>query len=367
MRPTPYSRVPGLVCLLLGLFPTTVVMSQTPAPPASSPQAAPASTPHVDSVVLFPQASQPGQTTTNQQSIYVLEINGTGFNSVDMSNLRIILFPATGVSAVSALSRSLDNSKVFAQFTAPANYVLEQVALSLSGSSFITFNTNVMSCDFDNKVVLTPEIVSQDQTKTKYGNGVAANFYVIQISMVNKCSMPIVVPLAGIKILPKGENKKADCDTGGATLVPFSLDHLTSIYSADRKLTGKRAIYFNSIQALATIGSAVEPFFAHGFTQGVAILGGGFTTASKEIFVDMSTEQLQNITSQSFGATEQIASGGPLQKFVFVPKSTRKVCRQDVLETNLRTGNFNVTFEVTPSSQPPTSVSTSAKPTARAQ
>jgi hypothetical protein len=262
----------------------------------------------------------------------------------------------------------LDKSKLFAQFTAPANYALEQVALSLTGTSFVTFNSGVVSCDFGSKVLLTPQIVSNNQSKTKYGNGVAANFHVVQLSMVNQCPMTLVVPLAGIRVVPTGINASSSCnDEGNANLVPLSLDHVTSIYSANRKLTGGRAIFFNSLQALATLGSAIQPFFGAGFTQGVAILGGGFTTAAKEISVDMSTDQLQNITSQSFGPTEQISSGGSLQRFVFIPKSKGKACRGSILESNLRSGNFSVKYELIPAStQPPKTQVANAVPTAAA-
>ena len=141
-----------------------------------------------------------------------------------------------------------------------------------------------------------------------------------------------------------------DSCTEKGDLVAFSLDHVTSIFSADRKLTGRRAIYFNSLQALATIGSAVEPFLAKSFTQGVAILGGGFTTASKEVLVDMSAEQLQNLTSQSFGATEQVASHGSLQKFIFVRRNSHRKCQQSLTEKEMRDGDFAVLWEVSPAS-----------------
>ena len=365
-------------CLLFVLFtfltPAAGQDQVAPQNPAAAPaqtdqpQTVPAqATPHVDSVVLFPQAAQGAQgSAPNPQSTYILEINGTGFESVDMKNIRVIVFPGTGVGPVTVLSLSLDKSKLFAQFTAPTNYVLVQVALSLTGTSFVTFNSGASSCDFGSKVVLTPQIVSNGQSKTKYGNGVAANFHVIQISMVNQCPMPLVVPLAGIRVVPAGINLSDKCnDSGNANLVPLSLDHVTSIYSANRRLTGGRAIFFNSLQALATLGSAIQPFFGPGFTQGVAILGGGFTTAAKEISVDMSTDQLQNITSQSFGPTEQISSGGSLQKFVFIPKTKGKACKDGILESNLRSGNFSVKYELTPASaEAPKAQVANATPTA---
>jgi hypothetical protein len=339
-------------------------VAAAPVPPPAVPAPAPATEPIIKSVEVFPQAaSGTTQPTTNQD--FVLEITGTGFASIaDINNVHIAVLPATGVkpTPIPVISRSLDNSKILAQFNAPANYTLQEVALS-TGSSFVTFETGTLSCDFNSKVKLTPQIVPRKQAGDKYGNGVAKNFHAIQLSIVNECPMAIVVPLGGISVRTDHQKDQPldDACTEVGSLVAFSLDHVTSIFSADRKLTGKRAIYFNTIQALATLGSAVEPFFAHGFTQGVAILGGGFTTASKELLVDMSAEQLQNLTSQSFGSTEQVASHGSLQKFVFVRRSEK--CKEKPIEKDLRTGQFKVNWELSPASaEAPKTLSAPAKP-----
>jgi hypothetical protein len=307
--------------------------------------------PKIVSVAFFPQAPSTTSAATSSQ-VYMLEINGTGFESItDMSKVSIAVFPAAGVtpSPIPALSRSLDNSKILAQFNASANYALEEIAL-FTGSSLLPYSTGASSCDFASKVTLTPQIVPKGQSGNKYGNGVAKNFYAVQISIVNECPMAIVVPLAGITVAVNSPAPSSDPDAcrEDTARVAFSLDHVTSIYSADRKLTGRRAIYFNSVQALATLGSAIEPFFGPSFTTAVAILGGGFTTASKEIFVDMSAEQLQNLTSQSFGSTEQVAPHGSLQKFVFVRRSEK--CKKFTIEKELTRGDFSVKWQLSPAS-----------------
>jgi hypothetical protein len=363
----PIMRALVLISSLLLTIPLLPQVAGAPVPPVAA-APLPAAAPKITSVVVFPQATS--QTTSQAATTqdFVLEITGTGFAGIaDMSSVHIAVLPATGVTPtpIPVLSRSLDNSKILAQFTAPANYALEEVALS-TGSSFVTFETGTLSCDFKSKVQLTPQIVPKKQAGDKYGNGVAKNFHAIQLSIVNECPMAIVVPLGGISVVTdhQAEQPVDNACTEKGSLVAFSLDHVTSIFSADRKLTGRRAIYFNSVQALATIGSAVEPFFAHGFTQAVAILGGGFTTASKELLVDMSAEQLQNLTSQSFGSTEQVASHGSLQKFVFVRRSEK--CKEKPIETDLSTGQFSVNWELSPASAeaPKTLNAPAAKPAA---
>jgi hypothetical protein len=344
----------------------------------------------IDSVNVFPQPVVQTASQAAPTQNFVIELTGKGFAGIadaDLKSARIAVIPTTGVTPtpIPVLSRSLDNTTILAQFTAPANYALQGVTLSV-GSNLVTASAGASACDFEHKVTLTPQIVPKSQAGNKYGNGVAKNFHAIQVSIVNECPMAIVVPLAGIRVAAnsqggttnaknEGSNEKPvvaknqDADSKGAcmeegVLMPFSLDHVTSIFSADRKLTGRRAIYFNTVQALAAIGSAVQPFLARGFTQGVAILGGGFTTASKDVFVDMSAEQLQNLTSQSFGATEQVASHGSLQKFVFVRRSEK--CKNSKIETELRRGEFFVSWELSPASaEAPTTQKATAAPAAK--
>lgn len=170
-----------------------------PAPEKPAP-GTPAAEPKITSVAVFPQATyttSPGGSTQD----FVLEINGTGFADItDISKVYVVVLPATGVtpSPIPVLSRSLDGSKILAQFTAPANYALEEIALS-TGSNLLPFSTGTLSCDFNSKVKLIPQMVPKSQAGNKYGNGVAKNFYAVQISIVNECPMAIVVPLGGDK------------------------------------------------------------------------------------------------------------------------------------------------------------------------
>jgi hypothetical protein len=327
--------------------------------------------PEIDTVTVFSQANPTAQNATAAaapaQSSFVLEVVGKNFVGIDPKTVQVIPLPASGVSGLAVSSISSDGTKIFAEFTAPSTYVLNQVALSISGSTFLSFDTGAVGCDFAKNVSVTPQLIPEGQSKTKFGNGIGTNFFEIQVSIVNKCPMPIDIPLAGIMVEANdegslkaaqagaqnsgtsGTSKSNHCATNNFTnLTPVSLAHLTSLYSEDRQLTGARAVYFNALQAAATLGSAIEPFFGHGFTQAVAILGGGFTTASKQIFVDMSAQQLQDITAQSFSPLEQVASGGSDQKSVFIPVMHK--CRTDTLATTIRKGDFTMHYQLIPAS-----------------
>ena len=244
--------------------------------------------------------------TVGNPPAFIVEITGTDLLTPETP--RVLVFPSTGttVTVIDATP-----TKIHALLVVPQNYAPTEIALSYSNGTK-SKATKTTSCDTDKDVKREFFYVPFDQASKKYSRGVAINFDVIQISLVNECPLPVLIPLAGI-YLPDKPNIHA-----------FSLDHVTSIYSNYHQFAGGRAIYFNIVQAMATIGSAIEPFFAHGFTQGVSILGGGFTQASATIWKDLSAEQLQNLTSQSYQSTEQVGpNGGSLQKFIFLPKKNK--------------------------------------------
>ena len=80
--------------------------------------------------------------------------------------------------------------------------------------------------------------------------------------------------------------------------------------------------------------------------------------------MDMSEEQLQNLTSQSFGSTEQIASHGALQKFVFIRRRGGK-CKDSPGEVDLHNNRLSVNWQFSQASmQPPTKTTAPAAPAA---
>jgi hypothetical protein len=257
---------------------------------------------------------------------------------------RLVILPA----AVDLNLQLIDENEIVIHYklVAPENYAPAEIALSYAGSavSKSVANTTCTGDDIEKKFSYVPP----SQAKEKYGTGVGKNFRVIQISIVNRCTLPVLIPLAGIYLA-------SSPDTPGTRIYPFSLDHVTSIFSYDRQFSGRRAVYFNVVQALATVGSAVEPFLASGFTKGVSILGGSFTQASLTIWKDMTAEQLQSLTSQSYQATEQVGpNGGSLQKFVFLPisKGEGKGVQGPLEKVN--TSTLEVNIEIIPVLTPST-------------
>lgn len=237
---------------------------------------------------------------------FVIEIVGTSLQAPERP--RVLVYPPAQVQEIDSTATGIH----FVVKSTDTNYVPAEVTLSYSTGPVSKASLKT-TCD-DDEIDDSFVYVAQAQAKKKYGSSVGSYFDVVQISVVNKCSLPVLIPLAGIYLV----------GADGDNIHALSLDHVTSIYNNGREFSGARAIFFNILQGAATLGSAVEPFFGHGFTQGVSILGGGFTQGSAAIWKDLSAEQLQNLASQSFQSTEQVAgNGGPLQKFVFLPKSKK--------------------------------------------
>jgi len=271
------------------------------------------------------------QIDTGSSLGFVVRIEGTNLNQPEAP--RVVLLPSAGITQRDAPVATA--TLVTMNFTAPRTYVPLEVTLSYT-SGPVSANIVGTACAPDVDVKQNYFYVPQVQAKEKYGNGISTNFDVFQVSIVNECPLPVLVPLAGVTLRI------------GASipLHPFSLEHVTSIFSNDRDFSGPRAVFFNIIQGAATIGSAIEPFLARGFTQGVSILGGGFTQGAATIWKNMSAAQLQNLTSQSFQDTEQIAgNGGSLQKSIFVVRAKHQ---SNVDTKTLKTLNSYFHLEIIP-------------------
>jgi hypothetical protein len=270
-------------------------------------------------------------------SMHVSEINGSGFLTLGAvkSAIPIYIAPNDGITDLAA--EIVSDTLIEAHFMAGPDYTLQSIVLApTGGKAAISFVVPANVCRKED-VSVKYEIVPWDQAKNALGNGIAKNFYVVQLSIVNGCAKKIVVPLGGVSVNPvwhkdtsqKCTNDTAKCryEPGPATVAPFNIDHVTSIFNSDRTSTGSRAMFFNALQAAATIGSAIEPFFGPGFTQGVAILGGGFRTAALQISPDMTAQELKSLTGQSFESSETIGANGtpPVQKYIFIPRNDVKL------------------------------------------
>src|SRR5579863_509713 len=266
--------------------------------------------------------TDPEQTTNYP---HVLNITGAGFASIGAPGtvIPLVVVPNTCVSGPTAVI--LSATGIEGRFTAPIDYRLSSVVLTPAGVPPITFAVPAATCS-PNDIVSQYQIAPDSLAKDTFGNGLAKNFYVIQLSIINKCQSKVVIPIAGIRITPQWQTGNAYV-TGPITTSPYGLDHVMAAYNTDRTSTGSRALMLNFMQAAATIGSAVQTFLAPGFTQGVAIFGGSFRNAVLEVSKDLSPQQLKSLASETFQTAEVIGTtANPgVQKFIFVPKKSVKL------------------------------------------
>jgi hypothetical protein len=294
---------------------------------------------------------------TGQTAQYVAQIAGINLPG-DTPQVALLPAPATAPTVTSASS-----SGVLLSFTAPQGFSITQAVLSYKSGLTIESAPSVATmCRFDTDISSTFQFIDASAAKTMYGAGVSGNFRVIKLSVVNQCPLPVTIPLAGIKItgdskcaestparqalqqaqhslqqlkLTHADNTeairaaKAKAVVADAAAVEISsavsrsaLDAVTAFYTEDKSVTGHRALFFNSISAIAAVGSGIEPFIGgRAFAQAIAFVGGGFTSSAKLLYQDMSAQQLQALTSLGFGNAEQLAArGGPLQKYLFISR-----------------------------------------------
>jgi hypothetical protein len=205
-------------------------------------------------------------------------------------------------------------------------------------------------------------VLDTASAKTLFGSGVANNFYAIQLSVTNKGDKKVAIPLASIQAeiewaeglaseddaesanlvkasanakvsnapppMPK-KNSEAAKQKGGyiyfeegpATLAPLPLSAVTAFFTGDEKAKGPKAHLFNAFDGAATLGSSLIPFFGPGFRDAHVAFTGGFVPGFHKFIGDLSGEQLENLTANSWQSVEVVAAkGGSVDKFVFIQR-----------------------------------------------
>lgn len=173
-------------------------------------------------------------------------------------------------------------------------------------------------------------ILDRNSATTLFGAGVAHNFYVIKISIVNNGSKKVTVPLASIQAEAEWargtDNHKANYIVEyfeGPTMVsPVPLAAVTAYFSSDYKVTGGRARFFNLLGGITTLSAAIVPFAGPSFTAGNAVFTAGFVPGLHTVIGDLSDQQLQTLAGQSWQSSETVAAnGGSIDKFVYIQRN----------------------------------------------
>ncbi|HJQ68529.1 MAG TPA: hypothetical protein VKA70_06140 [Blastocatellia bacterium] len=179
------------------------------------------------------------------------------------------------------------------------------------------------------------QILDNESAKSLFGPGVAANFYVIQLAIVNTGTKKVAIPLSAIQAEidwahgGSGSNStQAGNGTeyleGPPTISPIPLAAVSGYFDAYNKVKGVKAKFFNWLDAVATLGAAVvlqDKWVGPGWKDGHVVFTGGVIPALRRGLGDLSSQQLQNLTGLSWESVEEVPpSGGSVNKFIYLPR-----------------------------------------------
>jgi hypothetical protein len=201
-------------------------------------------------------------------------------------------------------------------------------------------------------------VLDQKSAATLLGYGVADNFYVLQLSVVNNGAKKVVIPLAGIqaevewlrghtpagKVSSAGQQSPAGNDSsvgqdspagqqasqvysfmeGPPTLSPIPLAEVSAYFDAHNKIKGWRALTFNVLDGVTTLAAALVHVTGPSFQDAYTVFTGGFIPGFHKGIGDLSSQQLQVLTAQSWQATETLAAkGGTCEKLVYLQRNAQ--------------------------------------------
>jgi hypothetical protein len=221
------------------------------------------------------------------------------------------------------------------------------VTESLNDQTFLVSSS--IGPKIDESLEYRYSVLDKNSARYLFGSGISENFYVIQLSIVNRGAKKITVPLASVqaevewatlKKYPKGTVPKDDTEPddqslrffleGPPTLPPIPLAAVSAYFDADRKIRGKRARFFNILDGIATLGASLVPVFGPGFRDAHVIFTGGLIPGAKTAVGDLSSQQLQNLTGLSFESVEVLAaSGGSIERFIYIQRGLQEFSSND--------------------------------------
>ncbi len=169
-------------------------------------------------------------------------------------------------------------------------------------------------------------VLDQKDAALLFGSGVADKFFAIELAVLNRAEKKVAVPLSAIQAEIEwayGEDPRTDqiyYEEGDATIPPLALSEITAYFDTYQKTKGRRARLFNVLSGVATLGASLVPVFGRNIERPVAILTGGLTPALRTAFGDLSSEQLQNLTSRTWENVEEVPAKSGKTKFIFIQR-----------------------------------------------
>ncbi|MGB7926252.1 MAG: hypothetical protein WCF57_23630 [Pyrinomonadaceae bacterium] len=169
-------------------------------------------------------------------------------------------------------------------------------------------------------------VLEQNDANLLFGKGVGERFYVVQLSIVNNGEKKVAVPLSSIQAEiewaygdgPRGSD--LIYEEGPATISPLPLSAISGYFDNYNKSSGKRAKVFNALSGLTTLMTALIPVFGPGFREANGIFATGLIPGLRLGLGDLTSQQLQNLTSMSWENIEEVPAGGGKNKFIYIQR-----------------------------------------------
>jgi hypothetical protein len=212
--------------------------------------------------------------------------------------------------AVSAASTSDETSKYAAVVSSPQTFVVR----------------NQVGLPRDKNLEYRYTILSQKDAGYLFGDGIAENFYVIELAVVNNAQKKMAIPLGSIQAEVAwlyGQPKKGGAyfyEEGPATLPALPLGAVSGYFDAYQKSKGKWAKIFNVLDGVATLSATMVPVIRELERPGL-ILTTGVIPGMRKAIGDLSGEQIARLTSLSWEGVEEIPASGSKTKFIYVPRA----------------------------------------------
>ena len=182
-------------------------------------------------------------------------------------------------------------------------------------------------------------VLDYDGARNQLGSIIADNFYVVQLSVVNTGTKKVSVPLAGIQAEVEwlyGNGKTRWYNDKGAfresvreffldgpsTLAPIPMAAVSGYFASYQSETGRRARTFNVITGITSMLTALIPIAGPSLKDAEVVFSGGFATGLGQAWPDLSPQQLQHLTSLSWGDAETVAAnGGSVSKYIYIQRT----------------------------------------------
>ncbi len=219
--------------------------------------------------------------------------------------------------------------------------------VDMKTSSIVTLSKTI-GPDTDPNLTYQYTVLDQSSARQSLGEGVAENFYVVELSVVNHGTATVAVPLASIQAEVEwlyGSEKKSSTREGGkaiesgeyyrkpeenfyiegpATIAPSTLPEVSAFFGAYQKFKSGRTKTFNILDGITTLATALIPYTGPAFKDAEIVLSSGLTPGLRQAWPDLLAQQLQNLTSLSWGETEMVpASGGSVAKYIYIQRKSQ--------------------------------------------